>query len=133
VQQIIHPLARFAPLHNSAILEGIEACERLLGNVPQVAVFDTAFHSHLPAVAQIYPGPYAWHEQGIRRYGFHVISHQYCTSQSAQILGRDPQTMRLVNCHLGNGCSLAATKGGRSIDTTMGFRADTACAAVLGL
>lgn len=121
VKVAIQQLAEFAPLHNPANLEGIEATERLLGEVPQVAVFDTSFHSQMPQYAITYPGPYEWFEQGIRRYGFHGISHQYCARRSAQILGRDPATLRLVNCHLGNGCSLAAIQGGHSIDTTMGF------------
>jgi acetate kinase len=121
VRAAIQQLAEFAPLHNPANLEGIEATERLLGSVPQVAVFDTSFHSQMPLHAITYPGPYEWFEQGIRRYGFHGISHQYCARRSAQILGRDLASLRLVNCHLGNGCSLAAIQHGHSIDTTMGF------------
>lgn len=121
VKEAIKRLSAFAPLHNPANLEGIEATEQLLGNIPQVAVFDTAFHSSLPMHTAVYPGPYAWFEQGIRRYGFHGISHQYCSQRSAQILGRDLAELRIINCHLGNGCSLAAIQGGRSIDTTMGF------------
>jgi acetate kinase len=121
VKATIHKLAEFAPLHNPINLEGIEAAEQLLGNVSQVAVFDTSFHSQMPLYAVTYPGPYEWFEQGIRRYGFHGISHQYCVRRSAQILGRDLASLRLVNCHLGNGCSLAAIQGGHSIDTTMGF------------
>src|SRR5256885_5148343 len=69
----------------------------------------------------VYPGPYEWFEEGIRRYGFHGISHQYCAERTAQILGRDLASLRLITCHIGNGCSLAAISGGRSIDTTMGF------------
>ncbi|MBO0789424.1 MAG: acetate kinase [Ktedonobacteraceae bacterium] len=121
VRETLRRLSSFAPLHNPANLEGIEVCEQLLGQVPQVAVFDTAFHSQLPPEVVVYPGPYAWFEQGIRHYGFHGISHQYCAGRSAQILGRDLKTLRIVNCHLGNGCSLAAIANGRSIDTTMGF------------
>ena len=121
VKETIQSLSAFAPLHNPLDLEGIEAIERLLPHVPQVAVFDTAFHSELPLEAVVYPGPYEWFEQGIRRYGFHGISHQYCSRRAAQILERDLQTLRLVTCHIGNGCSLAAIQGGRSIDTTMGF------------
>lgn len=117
---IIH-LATFAPVHNPANLEGIEAIEQILPDVPQVAVFDTAFHSNLPLHAAIYPIPYKWFEQGIRRYGFHGISHQYCAGRTAQILQQDLQSLRLITCHLGNGCSLAAIREGRSIDTTMGF------------
>lgn len=121
VKDTIQRLAEFAPLHNLANLAGIEAAERALGNVTQVAVFDTAFHSHLPREVMTYPGPYEWFEQGIRRYGFHGISHQYCARRSAQILQRDLKSLRLLNCHLGNGCSLAAIRNGHSIDTTMGF------------
>src|SRR5581483_5083354 len=121
VKAAIRQLAEFAPLHNPANLEGIETTERLLHNVPQVAVFDTSYHSQMPLYAITYPGPYEWFEQGIRRYGFHGISHQYCARRSAQILQRDLSTLLLVNCHLGNGCSLAAIQHGHSIDTTMGF------------
>jgi acetate kinase len=121
VKAEIQHLASFAPLHNPENLKGIEITERILGNVPQVAVFDTAYHSHLPEETMVYPGPYSWFEQGIRRYGFHGISHQYCARRSAQIIGRDLKSLRIVNCHLGNGCSLAAIRAGQSIDTTMGF------------
>lgn len=121
VKAAIQDLSAFAPLHNPASIEGIEAIERLLGQVPQVAVFDTAFHKHLPREVAVYPGPYAWFEEGIRRYGFHGTSHQYCAQRSAQILGRDLPSLRMINCHLGNGCSLAAIHNGRSVDTTMGF------------
>lgn len=121
VRAAIGRLAEFAPLHNRPNLEGIEAIERVLGNVPQVAVFDTAFHARLPEVAKVYPGPYAWYEQGIRRYGFHGISHQYCAERAAELLGRDLASLRLITCHLGGGCSLAAIRDGRSVDTTMGF------------
>jgi acetate kinase len=117
----LHQLIPFAPLHEPANIEGIIAAEQLFGSVPQVAVFDTAFHRQMPEVAQIYPGPYSWFEQGIRRYGFHGISHQYCARRSAQLLGKDLAQLRIVTCHLGNGCSLAAIRGGLSVDTTMGF------------
>ncbi|HWC16667.1 MAG TPA: acetate/propionate family kinase, partial [Terriglobales bacterium] len=92
-----------------------------LGPVPQVAVFDTGFHPQLPLSAAIYPGPYEWFESGIRRYGFHGINHQYCASRAAQLLKKDSQSLKLVTCHLGNGCSVTAIDGGRSVDTTMGF------------
>ncbi len=121
VKDAIKRLSSFAPLHNPLNLEGIEAIERILPHVPQVAVFDTAFHRHLPLEAIVYPGPYEWFEQGILRYGFHGISHQYCAHRAAQILGRDLLSLRLVTCHIGNGCSLAAIQSGHSIDTTMGF------------
>jgi len=121
VKAAIARLSALAPSHNPANLEGIELLEQLLGEVPQVAVFDTAFHSQMPEVAAIYPGPYGWREQGIRRYGFHGISHQYCTQRAAQMLGRSASELRLIVCHLGNGGSLSAVRGGRSVDTTMGF------------
>ncbi|MEG3875050.1 acetate kinase [Microcoleus sp. Z1_B5] len=121
VKQAIARLSVFAPVHNPVNLEGIEAIEKILPNVPQVAVFDTAFHAQLSPAAFVYPGPYEWLENGIRRYGFHGISHQYCARRAADILGRDLADLRLISCHLGNGCSLAAIRGGWSVDTTMGF------------
>ncbi|MBD2562694.1 MULTISPECIES: acetate kinase [Nostoc] len=121
VKNAITRLSNLAPAHNPAALSGIEGIEKTLGDVPQVAVFDTGFHATLPDAAAIYPGPYEWVEEGIRRYGFHGISHQYCSQRAAQILGQDVASGRLIICHLGNGCSLAAIKNGRSIDTTMGF------------
>ena len=122
VKAAINRLSALAPNHNPANLEGIELMEKLLGEkVPQVAVFDTAFHSQMPEVAAMYPGPYDWREKGIRRYGFHGISHEYCMQRAAQILDRSVDELRLIICHLGNGGSLAAVKDGRSIDTTMGF------------
>src|SRR5882724_8128998 len=111
----------FAPLHNRAELEGIEIIEGLLGRVPQVAVFDTGFHRKMPDAAAVYPGPYLWFEHDIRRYGFHGINHQYCATRAARLLGQDLNSLKLVTCHLGNGCSLAAIRDGHSIDTTMGF------------
>jgi acetate kinase len=89
--------------------------------VPQIAVFDTGFHRTMPLSAKTYPGPYEWFEQGIRRYGFHGINHQYCAQRAAQLLGKNLNSLKLVTCHLGNGCSLAAIREGRSVDTTMGF------------
>lgn len=121
VKEAIARLAAFAPVHNPDNLEGIKAIEKILGTVPQVAVFDTAFHSNLPPAAFVYPGPYEWLEMGIRRYGFHGISHQYVAHRAAQILGRDLKDLRLITCHLGNGCSLSAVRDGVCIDTTMGF------------
>jgi acetate kinase len=121
VKDAIADLANLAPAHNPVNLAGIEAMENILGDVKQVAVFDTAFHSNMPDAAKIYPGPYEWVEQDIIRYGFHGISHQYCSQRAADILGKDLQSLRLITCHLGNGCSLAAIKNGHSVDTTMGF------------
>ena len=118
----IAEMASFAPEHNRLELEAIQCMERLLGpDAVQVAVFDTAFHASLPPPAYVYPGPYEWVGQGIRRYGFHGISHQYTSRRAAAILGRDLRSLRMITCHLGNGCSLAAIRDGVSIDTTMGF------------
>ncbi len=121
VKSAIARMSAFAPLHNRAELEGIEIIEKRIGSVLQVAVFDTGFHSRLPEPAAVYPGPYEWLAQGIRRYGFHGINHQYCAERTAQVLGKDLRSLKLVTCHLGNGCSLAAIREGRSVDTTMGF------------
>jgi acetate kinase len=121
VKAAIERAAVFAPLHNRVELEGIHLVEEAFGAVPQVAVFDTGFHKHMPEAAAIYAGPYEWVRQGIRRYGFHGINHQYCAERAAQLLSRKLEELRLVTCHLGNGCSLAAIRGGVSIDTTMGF------------
>jgi len=121
VKAAIQRMAVFAPLHNRVELEGIDLIEKKFGPIPQVAVFDTAFHSELPDAAAIYPGPYEWIGQGIRRFGFHGINHQYCAERTAQLLGRELPALKIVTCHLGNGCSLAAIQHGRSIDTTMGF------------
>jgi len=118
----IAQMASFAPEHNRLELEAIECMERILGpEAVQVAVFDTAFHASLPQAAYVYPGPYEWVGQGIRRYGFHGISHQYTSRRAAAILGQDLASLRMITCHLGNGCSLAAIRDGVSIDTTMGF------------
>jgi acetate kinase len=121
VKAEIDRLSIYAPLHNPANLIGIEAISSLAKDIPQIAVFDTAFFRDLPEVAYTYPVPYQWLERGIRKYGFHGISHQYCTQRAAELLGRDLDELRLISCHLGNGCSLAAVKSGRCIDTTMGF------------
>jgi acetate kinase len=122
VKAAIRRLAALAPVHNPLNLEGIEAIETILGpQVPQVAVFDTAFHAQMPDKAAIYPIPYELSQQGIRRYGFHGTSHRYCAQRTAEILQRPLSDLRIVNCHLGNGGSLAAIQNGRSISTTMGF------------
>jgi acetate kinase len=111
-----------APAHNRMALKAVDISLQHFGlNVPQIAVFDTAFHSTLPPEAYVYPGPYSWYEAGIRRYGFHGISHGYAARRAAQLLGRDPSGLHIITCHLGSGASLAAVRGGKSIDTTMGF------------
>ena len=121
VKSAIAAASEFAPLHTGAELEGMEIVQKLLGPIPQVAVFDTGFHRNMPPRAAVYPGPYEWFEDGIRRYGFHGINHQYCAARAAKLLRRDLASLKLVTCHLGAGCSLAAISEGRSIDTTMGF------------
>ncbi len=121
VKAEIDRLSTFAPLHNPANLMGINVIESLSPNISQIAVFDTAFYGDLPEVSYIYPVPCQWLERGIRKYGFHGISHQYCIQRAAELLDRDLNELRLISCHLGNGCSLAAIKFGRCIDTTMGF------------
>ncbi len=121
VQSLIASMSAFAPLHIQAEVEGIETIGKLLSSTPQVAVFDTGFHRQMPLSAAVYPGPYEWFEAGIRRYGFHGINHQFCAKRVAQLLHTDLVNLKIVSCHLGNGCSLAAIREGRSIDTTMGF------------
>ena len=121
VKSAIADLIPLAPSHNPANLEGINTIEEILPKVPQVAVFDTAFHSTIPKFAKVYPIPYKYYEKGIQRYGFHGTSHQYCANRTAQILQQPLESLKIVTCHLGNGCSLAAIKDGVCIDTTMGF------------
>ena len=122
VKATIRKCIQFAPLHNPHNLKGIDACEGLIPGVPQVGVFDTAFHQTIPPKAYIYGLPYALYRKlSIRRYGFHGTSHQYVAQRAAEILGRPIQKTKLITCHLGNGSSIAAIDGGRSIDTTMGF------------
>jgi acetate kinase len=111
-----------APLHNPPNLMGISACRELMSNVPMVGVFDTAFHQTMPKAAYIYPLPYELYEKhAIRRYGFHGTSHRYVSERAADMLGKDIKDLKIVTCHLGNGASLAAIDGGKSVDTSMGF------------
>lgn len=121
VKEAIRSLIPLAPLHNPANLEGILLMEKLLPQCKQVAVFDTAFHRSMPEEIQTYAIPLAWRKQGIRRYGFHGISHAYCTKRAATLLGKDPATLNLLSCHLGNGSSLTAVRQGKSYTTSMGF------------
>jgi acetate kinase len=122
VRSRITALADLAPLHNPPSLETLAAAEAELTDVPHVAVFDTAFHATLPPEAWVYPIPQKWtREWGIRRFGFHGLSHAYCSRRAAELLGRPLQELRLVICHLGHGCSATAVHGGRSVNTTMGF------------
>ncbi len=121
VRRTLLELAELAPVHNATQVKVMEETERVLGRrLPQFAVFDTAFHATLAPAAYTYGGPHEWLERGIRRYGFHGISYQYCSRRAAELAGGGDQ-FRLVACHLGRGCSMAAIRGGKSVDTTMGF------------
>ncbi|KYD10776.1 acetate kinase [Heyndrickxia sporothermodurans] len=121
VEQLIK-LSDLAPLHNPANIIGIQACHAALPNVPAVAVFDTAFHQTMPESSFLYSLPYDYYEKyGIRKYGFHGTSHKYVSRRAAEMLGRPIEQLRLISCHLGNGASIAAIEGGKSIDTSMGF------------
>ncbi len=112
----------FAPLHNPANILGIKAVSAVLPSVPQVGVFDTAFHQTMPAYAYMYALPYEYYEKyGVRRYGFHGTSHKYVSAKGAKFAGLDPEYSKVITCHLGNGSSIAAVVNGKSIDTTMGF------------
>lgn len=118
----IEKYSELAPLHNPPSLEGIRACEKILPGVPQVAVFDTSFHQTMPPTAYMYGLPYSYYKKyGIRKYGFHGTSHRFVSAETARILKRPLKSLKLITCHLGNGCSMAAVDGGRSVDTTMGF------------
>jgi acetate kinase len=122
VKSAIRECIQFAPLHNPHNLKGIEACEKILGNIPQVAVFDTAFHHTIPPKAYLYGLPYALYRKlGIRRYGFHGTSHRYVATKAAEFLNRPMESLKLITCHLGNGSSITAIEGGKSVDTSMGF------------
>jgi len=122
IRSRITALVDLAPLHNPPSLETLAAAEAQLPGIPQVAVFDTSFHATLPPEAYTYPVPESWRRDwGIRRFGFHGLSHAYCARRAAEMLRCPAQELRLVICHLGHGCSAAAVRGGRSVDTTMGF------------
>ena len=123
VIKAIEACVPLAPLHNTANLIGISACKDVMGeNIPQVAVFDTAFHQTMPPEHYMYALPYEYYEKyKIRRYGFHGTSHKYVSQQASEMLGIPIENLRLITCHLGNGSSIAAIKGGKSMDTSMGF------------
>ena len=123
VLKAIEDCVPLAPLHNPPNLTGIQACREVMGpDVPMVAVFDTAFHQTMPKEAYMYALPYEYYEDyGIRRYGFHGTSHKYVAQRCAELMGKHMSDLRIITCHLGNGSSVSAIKGGRSIDTTMGF------------
>lgn len=119
----IEELTDFAPLHNPPAVTGMRACVSVMGeNVPQVAVFDTSFHQTMPEAAALYPLPKKYHEElGIRRFGAHGTSHKFVAGECAKYLGRDISELKIVTCHLGNGSSITAVDGGKSVDTSMGF------------
>ena len=112
----------YAPLHNPAALQGINACFETMEGIPQVLVFDTTFHQTMPEKAYMYGVPYDWYEKyGIRRYGAHGMSHQFVTEEAARLLGKDVNEVNMISCHLGNGSSITAVKNGKCVDTSMGF------------
>lgn len=121
VKATIKKLIPLAPNHNPAHLEGIESIENILGDIPQVAVFDTAFHATIPLHVKMYPLNHEFYHQGIQKYGFHGISHEYVAHRSAEILQKPLESLNLITCHWGNGCSITAVKGGKSVNTSMGF------------
>lgn len=122
VMKVLEENVHLAPLHNPPNIVGIRAVQKLLPHVPNVGVFDTAFHQSMPKKAFLYPIPYEFYEKHrIRRYGFHGTSHRYVSKRAAEILGRDYYDFKVITCHLGNGASIAAVRHGKSVDTSMGF------------
>ena len=122
VKKAISACAELAPLHNPPNLIGIEACEKIMPNLPQVAVFDTAFHQTMPEKAYLYAIPFALYDKyKIRKYGFHGTSHKYVSERAAAMLGKPYNTLKLITCHLGNGASICAIENGKAVDTSMGF------------
>ena len=122
VLKAIEDCIPLAPLHNPANLTGIRACQKAMPGVPMVAVFDTAFHQTMPARAYTYALPHTYYEKDkVRRYGFHGTSHKYVAGRAAAMLGKKPEELKLISCHLGNGSSITAVDGGKSVDTSMGF------------
>lgn len=122
VMGAIRECVDLAPLHNPANITGIEACTEAMPGIPQVAVFDTAFHQTMPAHAYMYALPYAMYKDyGVRRYGFHGTSHQFVAKRAAELIGKPVEELKIVTCHLGNGSSITAVDGGNSVDTSMGL------------
>jgi acetate kinase len=122
VMEALQECVKLAPLHNPPNIIGINACRELMPSTPMVGVFDTAFHQTLPEEAFIYALPYELYTQyGIRKYGFHGTSHRFVSMTAAQMMGKNIEDLKIITCHLGNGASLSAVKGGKSVDTTMGF------------
>ena len=122
VEEVLKEYTDLAPLHNPACILGIEACKQVLPRKPMVGVFDTAFHQTMPKERYIYPIPYKYYEKySVRKYGFHGTSHMYVSQRLAEILGKDIKDMKIVTCHLGQGSSICAVDGGKSVDTSMGL------------
>ena len=118
----IEKVSPMAPLHNPNAIAGIRACQKVVPNIKMVAVFDTGFHKSIPKERYLYPIPYEYYEKyGIRKYGFHGISHQYVGERIAELLGKDEKDLKIINCHLGQGASLCAIQNGESVETTMGL------------
>lgn len=118
----ITKFSKLAPLHNPPALSGIKATRKLLVDKPQIAVFDTAFHQTMPREAYIYALPYRFYKKyGVRKYGFHGTSHKYVAKKAAKLLNKPPEKLKIITCHLGNGCSMAAVLNGESVDTSMGL------------
>ena len=122
VMKALEKCTPLAPLHNPPNIIGIDACKKIMPDVPMVAVFDTAFHQTMPAKAYMYALPYEYYEKyGIRKYGFHGTSHKYVAAQAAEALGKAPEDVKIITCHLGNGSSISAVDCGKCVDTSMGF------------
>lgn len=122
VIQEIKKCSDLAPIHNPACILGIEACKKIVPNMKMVAVFDTAFHQTISKEKYIYPIPYKYYKKyGVRKYGFHGTSHQYVSHRVAEIMNKDVKDLKIVNCHLGQGCSVCAIKNGKSVETSMGL------------
>lgn len=122
VMKTLDECTPFAPLHNPANITGINACKAVMGDVPMVAVFDTAFHQTMPSKAYMYAIPYEYYEKdGVRRYGFHGTSHRYVSKRCAELMGRPIEELKIVSCHMGNGSSICAIDHGKCVDTSMGF------------
>ena len=122
VENVLKEYSDLAPLHNPACILGIEACKNVMPGKPMVGVFDTAFHQSIPKERYIYPIPYEYYEKyGIRKYGFHGTSHMFVSQRLAEIEGKDPKDLKIVTCHLGQGSSICAVQGGKSVDTSMGL------------
>ena len=122
VMKAIEECTPFAPLHNPANITGINACRAVMGDVPMVAVFDTAFHQTMPGKAYMYALPYQYYlSDGIRRYGFHGTSHRYVSARCAEMMGKPIEELKIITCHMGNGSSIAAVDHGKCVDTSMGF------------